>query len=131
MKEIVPYSYAEQKVVNKLVVDIADDIPDEHEEDAEFVTARTVEYGSGGEYTGWMWKEKMHGRGTLRYVWGGQSRYDGLWKNGGREGVGRDMCSEYALQGVWMNNTRSEGMMKHHMDGDVEKLVDGEWMSTN
>ena len=79
-------------ISQKIGFDIADDIPDEHEEDAEFVTDRTMSLAliSGaveGRYTGWMLKGRLNGRG---FFWSTSKNMliEGRWKDGKQQGLG-------------------------------------------
>ena len=126
MKEIVPYTEAELKLLKLIGRDMADDIPDQHEKEAEFVISRSVQYdGYEGKYTGWMLQGKMHGKGRLvSKMWGG-SRYDGLWKDHTMHGKGRLMRynGAYAYQGMWANDKRSSPMTEYFASGEVKKLL--------
>ena len=135
MKEILPYNDKQMKLLQVIGFDIADDIPDEHEEDAEFVISRTVEYrGRKGQYTGWMKNGNMEGKGTLIYGDGSYSwRYDGLWKAGKSQGMGRDMRDdgEGAYQGVFSNDTFTNGMSAFDIHGKIKKYVNNKWTLVN
>ena len=133
MRQIVPYSEALKKLIKKIGVDIADDIPDEHEEDAEFVISQEDEGEEGGKYTGWMRNGKKHGRGTLvgYYISSDDlsRRYDGLWRKGKREGKGREVTEDGSLacEGIWKNNDITEGMMNYDIDGNASQYNGEEW----
>ena len=134
MKEIVPYSEGMKKMIGKIGRDVTDDIQDEHEENAEFVSGKQVEYDrdKNARYTGWVWKGTMHGRGTLQYEYGGNPmRYDGLWRFGSTHGKGRLIHDKgnYACQGEWENDDKeTEGMMWYYSSGLIQRYANGQWV---
>ena len=130
MKDIVPYPPKFKKILELIGFDIADDIPDEHEEDTEFVISHRSEDADGteGVYTGWMKKNLMHGRGTMLFDSG--YRYDGMWKSGRFHGRGRFLWYDgsSATQSTYDNNGSTEGMMEFSSNGRVEKFTNGKYI---
>ena len=99
MKDIVPYTPNEKRVIEKTVgVDTTDNIPPVHDAYASFVVEEAMKVRIGGDeiegkYTGWWLGGKADGRGTWRSN-DGKERYDTIWKNGVRHGTGRTVFSE-------------------------------------
>ena len=124
IKDLVPYSEVHLKLLKVIGSDIADDIPDEHEEDAEFVISRNAEEVNGykGKYTGWMRKGLLHGRGTFIDVDGDRS--DGTWKDGMMNGTGRFMKCDgsRAWQGNYANGKTSSPMLEYRINGEVNTV---------
>ena len=121
MRDVVPYTEIHQKLLEKIGFDIADDIPDEHEEDAEFVISRSVEYRFGtGKYTGWMRNGLMNGKGTFIADENGD-RFDSLWKDSLMHGTGRFMWGNgiWAEQGACADDTWAKPRKQYHADGLV------------
>ena len=134
MKEIVPYTGNQSLFISKYIgFDITDEIPDEHEEDSEFVINQTLSYGKDTKacYKGWMKNGMMHGRGTLLCDYTEHEyRYDGMWKYGKKHGKGREMPSYTitAYQGVFENGSENvEGMTYYDNYGTVNKFTNGGW----
>ena len=125
MKDIVPYTEAHLKLLQVIGSDIADDIPDEHEEDAEFVISRSGKdrYGDQGRYTGWMRNGKMNGRGTF-ILDGDGDRFDSTWKDDMMHGTGRWMGGDgsWATQGACANDDWVSPWTSYTIDGTVRKF---------
>lgn len=136
MKDIVSYSEDVKNMIRDHIgYDFADEIPDEHEDHAEFVTCRTLTHDGDKNalYTGWMKNDKMHGRGTCLYKTGGlgfKYRYDGIWRNHKFHGKGRYMRDdgEYAEQGVFADDFATEGMREYWKIGTVKEYRNGNWV---
>ena len=123
MKDIAPYTEAHQKLLEKIGFDIADQIPDEHEADAEFVIARDMKHwGSGGKYTGWIRNGQMNGKGTFANDING-GRFDGIWKDGLMQGTGRFMWYDgwYAEQATFANSKPLKPVTRYESSGEVTK----------
>ena len=129
-RDKVPYAENHQKLLQTIGFDIFDEIPDEHEADSEFVQSRRMQdaRGSEGTYTGCMRGNKMHGKGTMLFDDG--ARCDGLWNSGKLHGKGRNIWSSgaSARQGIWDNDSTTEGMMSYFVNGRVEKYTNGRWV---
>ena len=106
-------------ISQKIGFDIADDIPDEHEEDAEFVIEQdaTLPLKSGalkGKYTGWKRKGEFNGRGVftsndLKLL------IEGRWRDGKQHGIGwkfeRFPKDDECTMGHWSYGRFTTGMM--------------------
>ena len=95
-------------ISQKIGFDIADDIPDEHEEDAEFVSEQvTLPLKSGareGTFTGWKRNGAYNGRGVFTSK--DQMLFiEGRWANGQQHGIGwkfeRYKTDDACILGHW------------------------------
>ena len=95
MKDFVPYTDGEKKVIDGAVKeDVSDTISPVHSPDAIFVFAQEMELnGQDGWYTGWWYGGAADGRGTW-WRKDGKERIDATWKNGVEHGTGRYIQSE-------------------------------------
>ena len=89
-------------------VDYSDAIPLVHEDGAQFVCDKDMEFlGLKGKYTGWWQGEMANGRGTWRDK-DGLPRIDAVWKDGCLNGRGRKMFNADLYEGTWSNNGPAE-----------------------
>ena len=118
--------WVQNLISQKIGFDIADDIPDEHEEDAEFVfeQALTLALKSGaldGLYTGWRWKGKLHGRG---FFWSKDKKVliEGRWRDGKQYGIGWKFeqlkAFDDCIMGYWKDGEYSNGMSYFKSKGE-------------
>ena len=123
MKEIVPYTDDEKKVIDGTVKeDVSDSIFPVRNPAATFVVAQAMKLDDDeGWYTGWWFGGKADGRGTWRRK-DGKTRFDATWKNGVEHGTGRWMRSETegiygeAIQeGKYENGSYADGVKRYHL----------------
>lgn len=76
-------------------------------------------------YTGEVMDNKPHGQGKASYKSGGW--YEGEWKNGKREGFGREFYPDETLwyEGEWKEGKRNGAGKSYYTDGKL--AYEGEW----